>query len=180
VPHACPEQSRRACSEAVEGVSPLLRDVGRLWQGGDSRPLVRSTPKHFPHLSTISTLSSVTNNLYRENSQSQIGSMRKGFAVSSSTGERNSASSLRTGGTPSGTSQIKSFVRNILPATPVFPRSYLDELISPAHNSNEGNILAARYEKNSITDIPVRPKSRRSLLAPAAEQKRAVGAAEAE
>ena len=43
--------------------------------------------------------------------------------------------------------RIKSFVRKILLASPVFPRLYADVVISSAPNSNEAKILAHNYKK---------------------------------
>ena len=44
-------------------------------------------------------------------------------------------------------SRVKSFVRKILLASPVFPRLYADVVISSAPNSNEAKILAHNYKK---------------------------------
>ncbi len=43
--------------------------------------------------------------------------------------------------------RVKSFVRKILLASPVFPRLYADVVISSAPNSNEAKILAHNYKK---------------------------------
>jgi hypothetical protein len=43
--------------------------------------------------------------------------------------------------------EIKSSIRNILLASPLFPRFYADVVLSTAPNSNEAKILARNYEK---------------------------------
>jgi hypothetical protein len=42
---------------------------------------------------------------------------------------------------------LKSFVRKILLASPMFPRLYADVVIASAPNSNEAKILARNYKK---------------------------------
>ena len=54
----------------------------------------------------------------------------------------NPASNPKTGSTPTTAARIKSFVRNILLASPEFPRLYADVVLSSAPNSNEAKILA--------------------------------------
>ena len=44
-------------------------------------------------------------------------------------------------------SDIKSYVRNILLADPLFPKLYADVVIASAPNSNEAKILARNYQK---------------------------------
>jgi len=64
-----------------------------------------------------------------------------------SVNQTKSASLPKTVEPTSTADQIKSFVRNILPASPLFPRFYGDIAISSAPNSNEARILAANYKK---------------------------------
>src|SRR5579864_6276883 len=57
--------------------------------------------------------------------------------------------------------RIKSRVRNILLASPAFPRLYADVVISSAPNSNEAKILARSYQKIiERTTMPVHPNVR--------------------
>ena len=55
--------------------------------------------------------------------------------------------SLPKTGAPSTAASIKSFVRKILLASPMFPRLYADVVISSDPNSFEAKILAKHYEK---------------------------------
>src|SRR5579864_1015785 len=57
--------------------------------------------------------------------------------------------------------RIKSRVRNILLASPSFPRLYADVVISSAPNSHEAKILARNYQKIiERTSMPVHPSVR--------------------
>src|SRR5579864_3531318 len=53
----------------------------------------------------------------------------------------------KTGKTPTAAERVKSYVRNILLASPAFPRLYADVVISSAPNSYEAKILARNYQK---------------------------------
>ncbi len=53
----------------------------------------------------------------------------------------------KTEPTPTPADRIKSIVRNILLASPAFPRLYADFVISQAPNSNQAKILAQNYKK---------------------------------
>jgi len=56
---------------------------------------------------------------------------------------------------------VKSLVRNILLASPAFPRLYADVVISSAPNSNEAKILARNYQKIvERTSMPIHPNVR--------------------
>jgi hypothetical protein len=65
------------------------------------------------------------------------------------------------GNTPTAADEVKSLIRNILLASPAFPRLYADVVISSAPNSNEAKILARNYQKiidriNRI-NMPIHP-----------------------
>lgn len=54
--------------------------------------------------------------------------------------------------------ELKSFVRNILLASPAFPGLYEQFLISEGHNPNQAKQLAQGYQKNKgAADMPVHP-----------------------
>src|SRR5579862_6342355 len=57
------------------------------------------------------------------------------------------ASIPKTVKTSTDASDVKSFIRNILLASPAFPRLYADVVIASAPNSNEAKILAHNYKK---------------------------------
>ncbi len=69
------------------------------------------------------------------------------------------SSTPKTATTPSAAA-IKSSIRNILLASPDFPRFYADVVLSSAPNSNEAKILARNYKKiiehtrTQRTDMP--------------------------
>jgi len=73
-----------------------------------------------------------------------------------SANEKKSASIPKTANTPSAAA-VKSNIRNILLASPDFPRLYADVLISEGYNPNEAKILAERYQKNSGINMPLHP-----------------------
>jgi hypothetical protein len=58
-----------------------------------------------------------------------------------------------TGKTSTEKSSAKSFIRNILPITPVFPIFSGHEIISPQPNSFKPNILARSHKKNCNIDM---------------------------
>ena len=53
----------------------------------------------------------------------------------------------KTGRPSHAADRVKSYVRNILLASPAFPRLYADVVISSAPNSHEAKILARNYQK---------------------------------
>ena len=53
----------------------------------------------------------------------------------------------KTGRPSHAADRVKSYVRNILLASPAFPRLYADVVISSAPNSHEANTLARNYKK---------------------------------
>ena len=53
----------------------------------------------------------------------------------------------KTGRPSPAADRVKSYVRNILLASPAFPRLYADVVISSAPNSHEAKILARNYKK---------------------------------
>jgi hypothetical protein len=57
------------------------------------------------------------------------------------------ASIPKTGSLQTASQRVRSFVRNILLADPLFPKLYADVVISSAPNSKEAKILARNYEK---------------------------------
>jgi len=62
--------------------------------------------------------------------------------------KQNKSASIPTTEHPSSTAaQIKSLVRDILLASPLFPKLYADVVLSTAPNSNEAKLLAANYKK---------------------------------
>src|ERR1035437_5467515 len=61
--------------------------------------------------------------------------------------EKQTDSIPKTGKTTTRADRVKSLVRNILLASPAFPRLYADVVISSAPNSNEAKILARNYQK---------------------------------
>jgi hypothetical protein len=72
----------------------------------------------------------------------------------------------KTGEPSTAASEVKSLIRNILLASPAFPRLYADAVISSAPNSNEAKILAHNYQKiidrtnidrTNRTNMPVLP-----------------------
>jgi hypothetical protein len=75
----------------------------------------------------------VTNNLYCKFPKSQIGNVSQ----------------------HPPTNSTNSLIRNILLASPYFPRFYADVLISEGHNPNEARILAERYLKNVGVNMPL-------------------------
>lgn len=72
---------------------------------------------------------------------------RKPKPTSPSVEARKSASPSQTTELAQIAASIKSNVRNILLASPYFPRLYADVVISSAPNSNEAKILARNYQK---------------------------------
>jgi hypothetical protein len=70
----------------------------------------------------------------------------------------NSGPQAKTAKLSTTADRIKSYVRNILLASPAFPRLYADVVISSAPNSNEAKILARNYQKIiERTAMPVHP-----------------------
>ena len=61
--------------------------------------------------------------------------------------EKPTTSIPKTGKPSTPATRVKSIVRNILLASPAFPRLYADVVISSAPNSNEAKILARNYQK---------------------------------
>ena len=122
----------------------------------------------------------VTNNLYREISTGQIGTMHERTpknsnptpapnSTSASLSPEQTAPIPKTGTTSTPATRIKSFVRTILLASPAFPRLYADVVISSAPNSNEAKILARNYQKivdrtnldrTNRTNMPIRTNVR--------------------
>ena len=75
--------------------------------------------------------------------------------------QKQTVSIPKTGKTSTAAHRVKSLVRNILLASPLFPRLYADVVISSAPNSNEAKILARNYQKiidriNRI-NMPIHP-----------------------
>jgi hypothetical protein len=62
--------------------------------------------------------------------------------------------------------RAKSLVRNILPASPYFPRFYRDGVISPARNSNEAKILADQRQKKIVSGYATSNAGRASRPSP--------------
>jgi hypothetical protein len=67
----------------------------------------------------------------------------------------------KTGKPSTAASEVKSLIRNILLASPAFPRLYADVVISSAPNSNEAKILARNYQKlidrTNRINMPIHP-----------------------
>jgi hypothetical protein len=80
--------------------------------------------------------------------------------------QKQTASIPKMGNTPTAAVEVKSLIRNILLASPAFPRLYADVVISSAPNSNEAKILARNYQKiidrtnidrTNRTNMPIHP-----------------------
>jgi len=68
--------------------------------------------------------------------------------------KKKSASISKKGKTPTA-ADIKSFVRNILLASPDFPGFYARLLISEGYNPNQAKALAVQYQKKFGANMPV-------------------------
>ena len=66
----------------------------------------------------------------------------------------------KTGTNSDPATQVKSLFRNILLASPDFPRLYEQVLLSEGRNPNQSRILAERYPKNEGGDMPVQPSDK--------------------
>jgi len=71
--------------------------------------------------------------------------MRSQYQLSVS--EKHTASIPKSGALFTAGRQLKSFVRNILPTSLLFPRLCAGTAPSPSTNSNENNILTDSYKK---------------------------------
>jgi hypothetical protein len=75
--------------------------------------------------------------------------------------QKQTVSIPKTGKTSTAAHRVKSLVRNILLASPLFPRLYADVVISSAPNSNEAKILARNYQKiidrTNRINMPIHP-----------------------
>src|SRR5438094_88292 len=86
-------------------------------------------------------------------------SSRRDGRIRPSANEDPSVQIPKTGTPSTPATRVKSFVRNILLASPAFPRLYADVVIASAPNSNEAKILAHDYKKIIERSAMSHPKS---------------------
>jgi|CZKR01.1.fsa_nt_gi hypothetical protein len=87
-------------------------------------------------------------------------------ALTKAVNQKQTVSIPKTEKPSTAASEVKSFIRNILLASPAFPRLYADVVISSAPNSNEAKILARNYQeiidrtnidRTNRTNMPIHP-----------------------